>query len=781
MAADSLRREVPTAALAASPRQRSDRPQPNLTAAGTTGTYLPAGIITGEEENVKLRWNLSRGGTSPTSAGEYHRMATQDPEIAGALRAITSVLLGAPVTVEPPPDADEQDEAASTLVQDAWDGLDGGPRRFQREAFTLLTYGFSLFETVHRRDEDGRILWSEFASRLQRTVQRWNVDPVTDRLTSVGFLAPFGGQSFKAYDLPASSLVLFSLDRTGNNFEGRSLLRAAYTYWICKKQAIRGTAIDVERAGHGFMLFAQDGEGAPPSDEDEARHAEIALNWRTNEAAHATVPAGWRLSFEFPDIPFAGRVEWLRYLDQQISKTFLATFMQLGMASAGTQALGDTLLDLFLRSLRALADTFEDAMNAAGGPVRQLVDLNFGPRKRYPRLRIGSLARDHAGQVLDRLKGGLDAGLFGKWTAADANVARELADLRPLAEEEAERIDEAGAAGAEPSAGSGGTPEVPTPPSPKALAEHPAAFSGTVVDGLGRSMKARRALLPDEECLALADIAALYDRGEETFESAARGPLDRGARKMAAAVRAIVYDDGLTAAERVSRMAALAFPEDAKAAVLTSVAAHLAGLAADAAEEGRGDVARQLRRGGTQPRQKAAKGTPGATVPVKIAVVRTPDAAALAEAQAEVVVGRMVSGVEASMRDAGARAARLGPEGAARALLDADTLVERWAESTFRAWATTAVNPVITEGRAEGAMEAFEAAGVEAVEQVQFSSVLDEGTCQPCATLDGTRFPYGSDEFYRTQPPYQDCDGRARNACRCIHILIGAVDSGEEE
>ena len=69
MAADSLRREVPTAALAASPRQRSDRPQPNLTAAGTTGTYLPAGIITGEEENAKLRWNLSRGGTSPPGSG----------------------------------------------------------------------------------------------------------------------------------------------------------------------------------------------------------------------------------------------------------------------------------------------------------------------------------------------------------------------------------------------------------------------------------------------------------------------------------------------------------------------------------------------------------------------------------------------------------------------------------------------------------------------------------------------------------------------------------------
>ncbi len=775
--ADVLALATTTAAKPAGPRQRKDRPDLNLIGRGSVGTLVQGGVVYGDEENIKLRWNLTRGALSATSTGEFHKMWTQDPEIAGAVRAIMSVLLGAPVTVEPPPDADEMDEAAAALVMEAWEGLDGGPRQFMREALTFLPYGFSVFERIDKMRADGRIVWGSFATRLQRTVRRWNIGKETDKLESVEFLSPRAGAHFETTTIPVEVLLVFCHDRQGNNFEGRSLLRSAYTYWIAKRQAVRGTAIDVERAGHGFMHFEQTVEGQAPTDDDEERHAEIAGNWRTNEAAHATTPYGWAIKFVFPAIPFEQRVQWIQYLDQQISKAFLASFMQLGMASAGTQALGSELIDLFMRSLRSLADVFEDTMNAAGGPIRHLIDANFGPRDRYPRLRVGSLAKDHAGQVLDRLKAGVEVGLFGKWSSDDANAARELADLRPLPKDEAEEIDEPDEPGAVAPPGQPGNER-----QPKALAEPPpAGFSGEVIDGLGRRVKARRPLLHDEQCLALADIAALYDRGEESFEAAVRSPLDRGARRMAAAVRSIVYDEDLPAAERVARMAGLEFPADAKASVFKAVSAHLAGLASDATEEGRGDVARQLRRGGTQPRQKASAGAGTKAKPpaVKIADVRRPDAAALADAQAQVLVSRMVSGVEASIRDAGARAGRLGPEGAAQAIRDADTLIDRWAESTFRAWASTAVNPVITEGRAEGALEAFEAAGVESVGVVQYSSVLDEGTCFACATLDGTRFAYGSDEFYRTQPPYQDCDGRTR--CRCLHVLIGAAGEGAEE
>ena len=46
--------------------------------------------------------------------------------------------------------------------------------------------------------------------------------------------------------------------------------------------------------------------------------------------------------------------------------------------------------------------------------------------------------------------------------------------------------------------------------------------------------------------------------------------------------------------------------------------------------------------------------------------------------------------------------------------------------------------------------------------------------CQPCAQADGIEFAYGSDEYWRYLPPYQDCNGRGR--CRCVQIILPATD-----
>ena len=60
--------------------------RPTFAPIGTPGTYLPAGIVTGIEDNEKLRWDLARGRRA--AAGVYDRMLRQDPQIAAMVRAV---------------------------------------------------------------------------------------------------------------------------------------------------------------------------------------------------------------------------------------------------------------------------------------------------------------------------------------------------------------------------------------------------------------------------------------------------------------------------------------------------------------------------------------------------------------------------------------------------------------------------------------------------------------------------------------------------------------------
>lgn len=78
--------------------------------------------------------------------------------------------------------------------------------------------------------------------------------------------------------------------------------------------------------------------------------------------------------------------------------------------------------------------------------------------------------------------------------------------------------------------------------------------------------------------------------------------------------------------------------------------------------------------------------------------------------------------------------------------------------------AAEAANAAIGQGRRD---EAFERSGE--WKEIQFSSVLDSGTCSPCESEDGTS--YGSLED-APSTPYQECEGGA--SCRCVLIFVAS-------
>ena len=56
------------------------------------------------------------------------------------------------------------------------------------------------------------------------------------------------------------------------------------------------------------------------------------------------------------------------------------------------------------------------------------------------------------------------------------------------------------------------------------------------------------------------------------------------------------------------------------------------------------------------------------------------------------------------------------------------------------------------------------------IENVLYSSLLDDSTCFPCTDADGGEFNIGTDDYEAFQPPYRECLGQ--NRCRCVYIFV---------
>lgn len=59
-----------------------------------------------------------------------------------------------------------------------------------------------------------------------------------------------------------------------------------------------------------------------------------------------------------------------------------------------------------------------------------------------------------------------------------------------------------------------------------------------------------------------------------------------------------------------------------------------------------------------------------------------------------------------------------------------------------------------------------------AIAKVEYSSVLDNQTCDQCHDADKRRFTYGSAAMRDFEPPYRRCSGFGNPRCRCVYVYI---------
>lgn len=226
----------------------------------------------------------------------------------------------------------DQDYAIAAFVEDAlFARMEITFDEFLRQALTMLTFGFSVFEKVYKVEGD-KIYIKKLSQRLARTVWQWKRSE-SGRPGIVQFV-PMNDEGKPAnIEIPAEKLLVFTFRKEGDNFEGVSVLRSAYKHWYVKDTLIKLDAVKHERQAIGIPVLSLP-DIHTNEDEDEAEL--ILANLRATEKSYVVLP-GEKWKFEFANMgagTTADVEKSMLFHNREISKNILAQFLELG-ASGG--------------------------------------------------------------------------------------------------------------------------------------------------------------------------------------------------------------------------------------------------------------------------------------------------------------------------------------------------------------------------------------------------------------------------------------------------------------
>lgn len=375
---------------------------------GATGTVNYQGFISGHEYSNDLK------GTKLLDVVDK---MMSDGTVWGSYMLVTLPLRAATWSIEPGDNKDAAEWVEKTLFdlgEDEWD-------EFLVNALDYLPYGRMLFEMVWAFDEDEKKwFWQRLAPRLPKTILRWNRKG--GKLDSVTQLAQEDDGVHCEMTIPAEKLVLFVNMKKGDNYEGRSIFRAAYKHWFYKEQFYLISALAGERQGLGVPWMKH-----PPNldDEDKAKVMKVLENLRSHQSLGVRLEAGYEFGIEGVTGETMDMMPWVKHHDERIAAQVLAQFSMLGTTDTGSRSVGEVQQDPYYMALQAVAKQVEAQVNKA---IRILVDVNFAGVKEYPKLSCSKMMAKNMKVMSEALKNLCTAG-FDFSDPETQEYVRELFDL----------------------------------------------------------------------------------------------------------------------------------------------------------------------------------------------------------------------------------------------------------------------------------------------------------------------------------------------------------------
>jgi hypothetical protein len=693
------------------------------------------------EPNEALRDQAGYGRAGTYEFGEWDEIARSNPFVAAGLDFVLSPIRDARLDVEEPSADAVPDEALRRAVTDfvRWNLTERLPLASfgATAAHGFLKSGFALFEplfgtTAHPLLPGGSGFYlRSMAQRLPNSLHPnpWLEDD-DGRLRCIRQMGPTAmGSRWLDVELPVEQVVLFSWQREGNNWQGRSAFRAVwYIAGRVMPELLKLIGVTLQREGAGVPVASAADASTPLTAQQREQLVDLLSGMVFHEGASAVLPAGWKL-----DWIFSGGANKSHVLEvwQQLGTVVLqqvgAQQLALGTMDTGSRSVGQVHDARAMAYVRGVVGHIEDALNGVNsvspGLVRRIVEPNWGPLAAYPRVRL-TLQRPELDPKTRMEAIGLAkaAGMLTV-TAADENHVREELGLEPIDEE-----TRAAAKALQP---------VPPAPSPFAPAK-------PVVASAPRSAwQPWRPLRASESKLKLSEMDAYFVRQRDEFERRVRP--------------AVV---GMLAIAAPSIQDAMKDGDPSEVATLPLDTKHLESVVGRYLDEVRKSGAAFLREELAPRHLTAAAGDgDGGSAPKA-------EADEVLKAQRAALIRRMVARLRSEMER---EAIDVIARGGDASEVVARTVAEQLDTGAFRSDAAYVTTRAFSTGREEAA----EAMG--GVESVERTAILDSATCDECRTKDGQTADFNSAEHDALMTPDRDCAGG--DACRCLLIFRQGGDS----
>lgn len=386
---------------------------------GESGVQIFSGIITGEEYNRKL--------SGPRSIAIWDEMRRSDATVGASLRAVKLPIKSAKWFTNAASDETQDVEINEFVKWNFFERLKW--KSILGEVLTHLDFGFSVHEMVFGMEMVNgveRIVLQKIAYRKQTTITKWEAEAgvpgVTQTLTTG-----------KVNHIPLNKIIVFTNEQEGDNYEGRSILRAAYKHWFYKDKYYQIDAIGAERQALGVVKIKYP-SGATDKQRNAAKSA--AANLRANEESYIEEPNGWDINFM--DMGAASLKDIqpsIDHHDRQITKNVLAQFLELGSkGGSGSRATSEDHSKLFDLASEAVAETIADVFAYA---IKTLVDLNFTVTD-YPKMTVGKIGDEKVGELADSVTKFEGAGLLTVSDEDEAHV-RSLLGFPEMSDDTGDR------------------------------------------------------------------------------------------------------------------------------------------------------------------------------------------------------------------------------------------------------------------------------------------------------------------------------------------------------
>lgn len=360
----------------------------------------------------------------------YDKMRRQDYQIKAVIRAITTPIQAAKYSYST---KDAKDEAQIRQANFKNDVL----MRFMCKTFnetlneilSFLIFGFAVFEpTFYVKDtkEYGQVIvLRDLGFRKQSTIEQWELDSNGDIERVRQHVS--SGDHIRDIWLSGDEIIVFSNEKEGSNYEGISILRAAYGPYFRKAKFLKLDLIGSEKMAVGTPIAYID-QALYNDDKELSRLKAVLERYSAHEKQFIILPDGMKdggFDIKKGEYSSASIDNSIKREDLAILNSVLASFLAIGTLSAGGNAQNDGQMQLFLNSLNHIAQYVCQKLDPI---IHQTYVMNFGEPEVKLEMRCSGISKKNLKENADVVATLTKAGLLTPDSTLEAHI-RDKNDL----------------------------------------------------------------------------------------------------------------------------------------------------------------------------------------------------------------------------------------------------------------------------------------------------------------------------------------------------------------